>query len=151
MMHSFLASVSCVVVLLLAGCASQGSESLMNQGADWPPMTITKTEMMRQLGPPRSRTVTIHEGQTSEIFVWTYAEAQAHPALFIPIVGLAVAASGNGVNGEARSFTATFGPSGQLISHTWSQHAIGHQDGSEGVAAERPARSGYDPTAAGSQ
>ena len=42
---------------LLSGCASYGDEALLDYGPDWPPLNMTKTELMRKLGPPRMRTV----------------------------------------------------------------------------------------------
>jgi hypothetical protein len=81
-------------------------------------------QMIEELGQPNQIVVSVVEGKTTEILTWTYAHAEANPALFIPIVGLFVAASGNGMDGETRSLAATF-DNGNMTSRTWSKLQIG--------------------------
>ncbi len=38
--------------LLLASCATMGNESLSDRGADWPPLEMTKADLLKELGPP---------------------------------------------------------------------------------------------------
>src|SRR5574340_1697016 len=94
------------IAILLSGCATFGDESISERPADWPPLTMTRAELMSALGPPRTRAVSTDKDGTKETYVWAYGEAQAHPGLFVPIVGLFVAASGNGVTGSTRALTA---------------------------------------------
>ena len=151
-MRTSIAICLVTVSLFLYGCVSTGDESIRERSTDWPPLTMTKAELLRELGPPSTRSISREGGKTREVFAWSYAEAQANPAVFIPIVGLAVAASGNGADGEARSLVVTFDEGGHMISRTWSQHPIGSR---KNEYASPPGgtveRTRYDPTAAGSQ
>jgi len=139
------------VALLLAGCATYGDESIRDYGSDWPPLTMSKTELIHQLGEPRIRTVSNEDGRQRETLTWSYAEAQANPAVMIPGVGIFVAASGNGVTGDTRSLQAVFGPDGKMVSRTWAQGRIGNSITREPVSADGALPRRYDPAAAGSQ
>lgn len=145
-----LAPLLSLVLLLLAGCVSTGDESIRERSEDWPPLTMTKAELIRELGPPSTRTVSVEDGKTREALSWAYAEAQANPAAFIPVVGLAVVASGNGTDGEVRVLAVTFNDQGRMIGRTWSRTPIGSRK-NEGAPAAPRERNGYDPTVAGSQ
>jgi len=146
-----LAPLLSLVLLVLAGCASYGDESIADRPADWPPLTMTKAQLIAQLGEPRLRTLSEEAGRTRETLTWTYGEAQASPTLMIPVVGLFVAASGNGVSGETRSLHAVFGTDGKMVSRTWAHGRIGNGPSPESLNPDgsRPPR--YDPTVAGSQ
>ncbi|WHZ16632.1 MAG: hypothetical protein OJF52_003482 [Nitrospira sp.] len=140
------------LTLLLTGCVSTGDESIRERSEDWPPLTMTKAELVRELGPPSTRTVSVEEGKTRETLSWAYAEAQANPAAFIPLVGLAVVATGNGSEGEVRALAVTFNDEGRMIGRTWSRHPIGSRKND--TASDDPSPAGkphYDPTAAGGQ
>lgn len=113
-------------LLILTGCASHGSASIANRADDWPPMTYTQVQMIAELGQPNTRAIAIADGKTTETLSWTYAHTEANPALFIPIVGLFVAASGDGMDGEARSLAATF-QDGKMTGRSWSRHRIGRE------------------------
>lgn len=113
-------------LFLLAGCASVGDESLQHRPDDWPPMTYTKADLVKELGRPQTSSVTTKDGETQEVLTWVYAYAETNPALFIPLVGLFVAASGDGVSGDSRSLVATFNAEGKLISRTWTTSRIGN-------------------------
>lgn len=115
-----------VGTLLLVGCATHGSQSIANRADDWPPMDYTQAQMIAELGQPNTRAVTVLNGTTTETLSWTYAHAEANPALFIPIVGLFVAASGDGMGGESRSLSATF-RDGTMTGRSWSRHRIGRE------------------------
>lgn len=150
-----LAPLLAALFLVLAGCATYGDESLVDRPADWPPLTMTKPQLIAQLGQPRMRTMSEESGRIREALTWSYAEAQASPALMIPVVGLFVAASGNGVSGDTRSLTAVFGQDGKMISRTWAQGRIGNSGSASApeptATAERPSSGRYDPSSAGSQ
>ncbi|MCS6287743.1 MAG: hypothetical protein H8K10_02055 [Nitrospira sp.] len=138
--------------LLASGCATYGDESIRDYGSDWPPLAMSKTELINRLGDPRLRTISHENGQTRETLTWSYAEAQANPALMIPVVGLFVAASGNGVSGDTRSLHAVFGPDGKMISRTWAQGRIGNASTRDPMGPDgTPPANRYDPTVAGSQ
>lgn len=139
------------VLFLLSGCATYGDESIRDYGSDWPPLTMSKAELLNRLGEPRMRTVSNEDGKTRETLTWSYAEAQANPALMIPVVGIFVAASGNGVSGDTRALQAVFGTDGNMISRTWTQGRIGNASSREPLAPDGSLPPRYDPTVAGSQ
>lgn len=112
--------------LIVAGCATHGSASIADRADDWPPMDYTQAQMITELGQPTTRAIAVADGKTTETLSWTYAHAEANPALFIPIVGLFVAASGDGMNGESRSLAATF-QDGKMTGRAWSRHLIGRE------------------------
>lgn len=118
-----------VTVLLLASlllaCATVGNESLTNRGDDWPPLTLTKAELLKELGPPNTSTLSVTDGKSTEVLTWVYAHVESNPALFIPIVGLFVAASGEGMSGSSRSLAVIFDTNGKLVSRSVSQNRIG--------------------------
>lgn len=150
--HFHLSKVCFALLLLLpTGCATYGDESIKDRPADWPPLTMTRDQLIGALGQPRLRTVAVENGQTKETYIWSYTEAEAHPALFVPVVGLFVAASGNGISGESRALTAVFSPDGKMISRAWSQGRIGNREIYPQSTPQAPDPNRYDPTTAGSQ
>lgn len=111
--------------LLLASCATMGTESLSDRGADWPPLEMTKSDLIKELGQPSTSTVTVTDAGIQETLGWTYAHAESNPALFIPIVGLFVAASGEGMDVQSRALTVMFNQSGKMVSRSWAQYKHG--------------------------
>jgi len=114
-----------LVLINLSACASTGQEALKGRSQDWPPIGTMKSELISELGPPQSSTYTLAEGTTHETLTWVYAHAESNPALFIPIVGLFVAASGNGMTGNSQSLAVTLNTEGRVISRSWTQMKIG--------------------------
>ncbi len=140
------------VTSLLTGCVSTGDESIRERSMDWPPLTMTKAELLRELGPPSTRSISLEGGKTRETFAWSHGEAQVNPAAFVPLVGLAVAASGNGADGEIRTLVVTFDETGHMVGRTWSQHPIGSRRNDYAPSEVGSAgKARYDPTAAGAQ
>lgn len=115
-----------VMVILLSACATMGQESLNNKPDDWPPIEMTKAELLGELGPPNSSTYSIIDGKSIEILSWVYAHAESNPALFIPVVGLFVAASGEGMSTSSRSLAVTF-QNEKITSRSWSRIQTGDQ------------------------
>lgn len=116
-----------LLALLLSACATVGNESLATREADWPPLTMTQAELIKELGPPSAITTTVQDGKAINILTWTYARAESNPALFIPIVGLFVAASGKGVEAESRGLTVMFDATGIMKSRTWTRTQTGQR------------------------
>ena len=141
----------CLPLLIITGCASYGDESIRDYGSDWPPLTMSKADLLARLGEPRMRTVSNEDGKTKEILTWAYAEAQANPALMIPVVGIFVAASGNGMTGDTRSLQAIFDAAGRMMSRTWTQGRIGNTAARDPLGPDGSLPARYDPTAAGAQ
>ena len=69
----------------------------MMKGDDWPPLDITKSQLLTELGRPNSSILSLADGKSTETLTWVYARAESNPALFVPVVGLFVAASGEGI------------------------------------------------------
>lgn len=116
-----------LLALLLSACATVGNESLSTREADWPPLTMTQAELIKELGPPTVHTATVQDGKTVTALTWTYARAESNPALFIPIVGLFVAASGKGVDAQSRGLTVMFDTDGAMKSRTWTRTQTGQR------------------------
>jgi len=70
---------------------------------DWPPLDITKSQLLSELGRPNSSILSLVDGKSTETLTWVYARAESNPALFVPVVGLFVAASGEGMAVNSRS------------------------------------------------
>lgn len=88
---------------------------------------MSKEDLLKELGPPQAHSSSITGNQRQDIYTWTYGHAQTNPALFIPIVGMFVAASGNGMDGESTALSVTFDTAGTMISRAWAKHQIGNQ------------------------
>ena len=110
-----------VFIFLLSACATTGSEALNTKGDDWPPLDITKPQLISELGRPNSSALSIMDGKSTETLTWVYAHAESNPALFIPVVGLFVAASGEGMAVNSRSLAVMFDTNGKIISRVWQQ------------------------------
>lgn len=114
------------LTLFLGGCATVGNQSLTARSQDWPAVTMTKAELIKELGPPNIQQTTLKDGQIVNMLTWIYSRAEFDPGLFIPVVGLIMAASGEGVTTEQRSLTVTFNHSGIMQSREWVQGQIGY-------------------------
>ena len=67
------------------------------------------------------------DGKSTETLTWVYAHVESNPALFIPVVGLFVAASGEGMAVNSRSLAVMFDTNGKIISRVWQQTKTGNQ------------------------
>jgi outer membrane protein assembly factor BamE (lipoprotein component of BamABCDE complex) len=128
-------------ILLLSACATVGNESLATRDADWPPLTMTQAELIKELGLPTVSTTTVQDGKTVSMLTWSYARAESNPALFIPIVGLFVAASGKGMDVQSRGLTVMFDTDGAMKSRTWIRTQTG-QRSTDTASPPRQERSG---------
>ena len=118
----------CLLSILFVSCATYGQEALMNKGDDWPPIDITKAELLKELGAPQTRILSVIDGKSTETLTWVYAHAESNPALFIPIVGLFVAANGNGMSIASRSLAVVFS-NDVITARAWSQIQTGNESG----------------------
>lgn len=98
----------------------------MMKGDDWPPLDITKSQLLTELGRPNSSTLSLVDGKSTETLTWVYAHAESNPALFVPVVGLFVAASGEGMAVNSRSLAVTFDADEKIISRVWQQSQTGN-------------------------
>jgi hypothetical protein len=114
-----------IILLAVAGCATTGQESLSGRSQEWPPIGTAKSELLHELGPPNTSTYSVVDGKSSETLTWVYAHAESSPALWIPIVGLFVAASGNGITGDSRSLAVILDQEGKVMSRSWGYMRIG--------------------------
>ena len=112
---------------LVSSCATVGNPALSQHDDNWPPLTMTKEDLLKELGPPQARSSSVTGSQRRDIYTWSHGHAQTNPALFIPLVGLFVAASGNGIDGESSALSVTFDETGTIISRAWAKQQIGNQ------------------------
>jgi len=127
-----------VLMVLLSSCATVGRESLNNRGDDWPPLDMTESQLITELGSPKTSVLSMIDGTSTKSLTWVYAHVEPHPALFIPVVGLFVAASGDGMSGSSRSLTVTFNPEGKIVRRAWAQHQIGKDHGERSRQPPQP-------------
>lgn len=110
---------------LLAACATTGTASLKDLPLEWPPLGTTKQEVLARLGSPSSQSVTMIDGRQSEIWGYDYGHGEVSPLLFVPFVGLLVAASGQGIHAEGKVLLVTFDHEGKVISRSASIRKVG--------------------------
>lgn len=90
-----------LAMLMTSGCASFGNESLMQRPADWPPLTMTKAELISDLGPPKTSRQRLPMENRLTVLAWSYAEA----VMF---------------SSRAKILAVTFDGE-KMVSRTWSQ------------------------------
>lgn len=110
-----------LVGCLLAGCATVGSTSLKDLPSDWPPVGATKAEVQSRLGPPSAQSVMVQHGVQQETWGYHYAYAEMNPLLFVPGVGLIVAASGEGISTDGMGLMIAFDADGKVIGRSTSK------------------------------
>ncbi|MCX5888587.1 MAG: outer membrane protein assembly factor BamE [Deltaproteobacteria bacterium] len=109
LLHLVLALVLAVALLASQGCASSGNPKV----ADFNPSTqveygkTTKQEIQAMLGEPNGKSFGMNG---REIWIYTYARAQAKPATFIPLVGLFA----GGMDTSGKNLTFAFDENGVL-------------------------------------
>ena len=110
--------VAIVLGLLLGGCAATGVQVKEEQLAAFEKGKTTLQEVVAALGQPTGNTL-MPDG--SRMISYTYAQAQARPATFIPIVG----AFAGGVDARSNTAMLTFDQRGILKSTMSSSHQQG--------------------------
>jgi hypothetical protein len=112
---------------LLGGCATVGSTALKDLPVDWPPVGTTKSEVQSRLGPPLSQSVMVQQGIQQETWGYHYAYAEINPLLFVPGVGLIVAASGEGMSTDGTRLMIAFDADGKVVGRSISKIHTGPQ------------------------
>jgi hypothetical protein len=107
--------------VLLTGCATVGSMSLKDLPAEWPPVGTTKSQVQSRLGPPLSQSVMLQDGVQRETWGYHYASAEMNPLLFVPGLGLIVAASGEGISTDGTGLEIAFDANGKVVGRTLSK------------------------------
>lgn len=108
-MKAFLLWAVLLLLVFALGCASSGNPRI----ADFNPANqveygkTTQAEIRAILGEPNARK---YGSDGKETWVYSYAQAQAKPATFIPIVGLFA----GGVDGSAKKLIFAFDEKGVL-------------------------------------
>jgi len=64
-----------VLSLLLAACSTLGNPALDKKPPDWPPVTMTKAQLIQELGPPKSTSTRTLAGKQTEAMVWMYTKS----------------------------------------------------------------------------
>lgn len=106
------------LVVVLSGCAASGVQVKEEQLAAFEKGKTTMQEVVAALGAPTGNTL-MPDG--SRMISYTYAQAQARPATFIPIVGAFV----GGVDARSNSVMLTFDQQGILKTTMSSSHQQG--------------------------
>lgn len=114
-----------ILGLVLTGCSTTGTASLKDLPPDWPPIGTSKADVRARLGPPTSQSVTLLDGQQQEVWGYHYATAQVSPLLWVPVVGLIVAASGESYHADTRGLSVTFNGAGNVIGRSWATQTLG--------------------------
>jgi hypothetical protein len=114
-----------VLYLAAVGCVSTGDQRVAQLPPDWPPMGTTQAEVRERLGEPSSQKVSLENGEQREVWGYKYAHASASPLLFVPFVGIAVAATDRGVTGAAHALFITFDAQQRVVGRSWSHEKIG--------------------------
>jgi hypothetical protein len=109
-----------------SSCPTVGQEALPVKGDDWPPMDATKTQLINELGRPNNSALSVADGKSTETLTWVYAHAESNPALLIPVVGLFVTASGEGMAVNSRSLAVMFDADGKIVPRVWQQNHSGN-------------------------
>ena len=116
---------SCLALfLLLSACATQVNESIKKRDTEWPPLTMTQTELIHTLGKPATRSAVVVDGNPLTTLTWSLPKTETNPALFAPIAGPFLAGRGHGVSGDSRTLSAVFSDE-KMVSRSWSEHKIG--------------------------
>lgn len=104
------------LIAALTGCVSVGTKIDQSRVQQLQKGTTTYTEAVASLGPPTAVTVT-NEGK--KIAVYSYAQAQARPESFVPLVGPFI----GGADAKSSMVMLTFDANGVLqeISTTEAQ------------------------------
>ena len=50
----------------------------MMKGDDWPPLDITKSQLLSELGRPNSSALSLVDGKSTETLTWVYARAESN-------------------------------------------------------------------------
>jgi outer membrane protein assembly factor BamE (lipoprotein component of BamABCDE complex) len=114
-----------IFCLMLSGCATIGTRSLQDLPAEWPPLGTTKDEVRDRLGSPSSQSVILHDNQQREVWGWNYGTAELNPLLWVPVVGLFVAASDEAYRVEGKDLTVTFNSDGRVVGRSISNQKHG--------------------------
>ena len=104
-----LAILACAAIL--AGCVASGVRVTEEQARQFERGKSTYTEVLTKLGQPNS-TVALSNGM--RVISYSYVEAAARPATFIPIIGPLV----GGADARSNVVTFTFDAQGVLTNYT---------------------------------
>lgn len=114
--------------IALVGCASSGVQVNEADIAHFQRGQTTYAEVVRQLGYPTTN-LTLDDG--SRVSIYSYAQVQARPETFIPIIGAFV----GGADTKMTSVSLTFDQRGVLKAMTSSNSQLGTGTGLESGTA----------------
>ncbi|HEX9465470.1 MAG TPA: hypothetical protein VGB82_22940 [Alphaproteobacteria bacterium] len=110
--------ISVVCAATLFGCVASGVRVTEDQVKQFERGKSTYDEVIAKLGQP-NHTMTLGNGM--RVVTYSYVEAAARPATFIPIVGPLV----GGADARSNGASFTFDPRGILITYTISSSQTG--------------------------
>jgi outer membrane protein assembly factor BamE (lipoprotein component of BamABCDE complex) len=108
----------CFIIGALAGCTAAGVKVTEDQARQFERGKSTYTEVVGKLGQPSS-SVALANGM--RVISYSYVEASARPATFIPIVGPLV----GGADARSNVVTFMFDASGVLTNYTAASSQTG--------------------------
>lgn len=102
----------------LCSCVSTGVQVKDEQLSAFEAGKTTRQEVISALGNP---TTQMRNADGTSTMIYSYTEASARPATYIPFVGAFV----GGADSRSTMVTLTFDADGRLVSHTSSESAHG--------------------------
>lgn len=139
-----------LATLLFAACASYGDESIRDYGSDWPPLSMSKAELISRLGTPRAHSLECSRprGRNHDVVL---RRSTSEPGPDGPR-GRHVCGSQRQRRQWRHAIAASgVGPDGKMVSRSWSQGRIGKGSSSAPPNPNGSLPKRYDPTAAGAQ
>ncbi len=124
-----------LMMVTLPACASVGNEAVHTLPPDWPPLGTPQSEILEKLGEPNAKAVKATAAGEEETWTYSYAYAESSPWLYVPIVGLGVAASGEGFTGESKTLALTFDRDKKVSARVREHLPIGQPSGPPGSHA----------------
>jgi len=106
-----------LLLVILVGCAAQGTVALKDLPDNWPPIGTTKQEVQDRLGAPSTSSMSHESGQPEELWRYDYEERQEN--LFLSAVSeIAVSATDLERSGQAKQLIVKFDQDGKVISRS---------------------------------
>lgn len=122
-------TISFMLVVLISSisCATTGNPTLFEEERlqQIHLGKTTKAQVEALLGRPMTMSQTLLDSGQIETWIYNYGRAETNPLLFVPIIGLGVAISGNGITAEGRSLIVGFAPNGTVRTLTRSKSQYG--------------------------
>lgn len=112
-------------VLLLTACGGVGGAvNLEGRSNEWPALGTSRSYLVETLGKADEVRYTMDGGNFREIMTWIYSRVDQHPLMYVPVIGMLIALSGEGATGEQRTLTVELDETGRLVSKQWINEVL---------------------------